>query len=155
MDIKFKRKKRITNKVHGFLKRMSSKAGVAVLKRRRARGRNKLTAQAKMLPKQYRLTKNRDIRRVMQKGRKLSVPDVRLQYLIGNKLNHPRITVLVSTKINKSAVKRNLLKRRIKSLLIEYINSNQTSVDVVITPFRELEYSKIAPAIKELLSKVS
>jgi ribonuclease P protein component len=108
-----------------------------------------------MLPKQYRLTKNRDIRRVMQKGRKLSVPDVRLQYLIGNKLNHPRITVLVSTKINKSAVKRNLLKRRIKSLLIEYINSNQTSVDVVITPFRELEYSKIAPAIKELLSKVS
>lgn len=37
-------KKRQRSKEHGFLKRMSSRAGRVVLKRRRAKGRAKLSA---------------------------------------------------------------------------------------------------------------
>jgi large subunit ribosomal protein L34 len=37
-------KKRLRKKVHGFLKRMSTKAGQNVIKRRRLKGRKKLSA---------------------------------------------------------------------------------------------------------------
>lgn len=37
-------KKRQRSKVHGFLKRMKTRSGRKVIKNRRAKGRNKLTA---------------------------------------------------------------------------------------------------------------
>lgn len=108
-----------------------------------------------MLAKKFRLNKNRDIRRVMQRGVKISVPDVRLQYLTGNRLNHPRVAVLVSTKISKSAVKRNLLKRRVRSLLLSFVATSQSSADIIVTPFKELDYDKLEASIKDLLSRMS
>ncbi|KKP88293.1 MAG: 50S ribosomal protein L34 [Berkelbacteria bacterium GW2011_GWA2_35_9] len=39
----YKPKKRITQRVHGFMKRMATKAGRNVLKRRRAKGRKRLS----------------------------------------------------------------------------------------------------------------
>jgi large subunit ribosomal protein L34 len=40
----FQPKKRQRSKVHGFMKRMATKAGQSVLKRRRLKGRQKLSS---------------------------------------------------------------------------------------------------------------
>ena len=44
MKMTFQPKKRQAQKEHGFMKRMKTKAGRNVLKARRAKGRNKISA---------------------------------------------------------------------------------------------------------------
>ncbi|MDD5033087.1 MAG: 50S ribosomal protein L34 [Candidatus Pacebacteria bacterium] len=43
MSFTYKPKKKKRNKTHGFLKRSSSKSGKKIIKRRKAKGRKKVT----------------------------------------------------------------------------------------------------------------
>lgn len=68
-----------------------------------------------MLKKVNRLAKNKHIRAALQKGRTFFTPYFSLKFLAG--LNPARFTVVVSTKVYKSAVKRNRVKRIIREWL--------------------------------------
>ncbi|MFH1171121.1 MAG: ribonuclease P protein component [bacterium] len=69
-----------------------------------------------MLPRQHRLTRERDIRHLLRGGRvaRGRVLQLRSRYCGGGTL---RFTVVVSTRVSKKAVIRNRLRRQVRALL--------------------------------------
>lgn len=58
-----------------------------------------------------------------------------LKYIVNPKRQHPRIAVIVSKKIYKSAVKRNRIRRRIFEVIRVYwlAHNHNTNLDIAIT----------------------
>ncbi|OGY49480.1 MAG: ribonuclease P protein component [Candidatus Buchananbacteria bacterium RIFCSPHIGHO2_02_FULL_45_11b] len=69
-----------------------------------------------MLPVKYRLTQDRDFKRINAGGKSVFSAYFRLRYL-ANKLPNSRFAVVVSTKISKKATIRNRLKRQTREIL--------------------------------------
>ncbi|WP_343128207.1 ribonuclease P protein component [Buchnera aphidicola (Takecallis taiwana)] len=63
--------------------------------------------------KKLRLLKTNDFRRVFQKSRKYVTSEL-ITFNIHNQFNYPRLGIIISKKISKSSVKRNLIKRLIR-----------------------------------------
>jgi ribonuclease P protein component len=70
-----------------------------------------------------------------------------------------RVAVVVSRKVNKSAVKRNRIRRRIYEVIRAYEDMLPKETDLVFTVFSdqiiELEQIKLETAIEELIKKTS
>jgi len=69
---------------------------------------------ANTFPKQERLCGKKGIERLLAKGRHGSEGPLRYTYIADNGLEYSRVLVSVPKKLFKRAVKRNLLKRRIR-----------------------------------------
>lgn len=69
-----------------------------------------------MFPKIHRLSKNRDIKKVFEKGRNFFTPLFILRFLPRVE-GVSRFTVVVSVKVSKSAVRRNRIKRIVRENL--------------------------------------
>lgn len=66
-----------------------------------------------MLKKSYRLTEDRDFRRVYRVGRSTSVPTITFK-TVGNNLGHNRYGFVIGVKAAKKATTRALIKRRLR-----------------------------------------
>lgn len=84
-----------------------------------------------MFPHANRLTKSKDIQRIISTGKRYTTPHLRI-YWITTALPQPRLTVVVSKKTAKLAVTRNRIKRRVRAAL--HGLEGLTSVDVVAFP---------------------
>ena len=84
-----------------------------------------------MLRRLYRLTSEKDVRHVYRSRFvvRTRILDIRLAK---NNLKHPRFTVVVSTKISKSAVVRNRIKRQIRATLAQYALQPGPGYDVIV-----------------------
>jgi len=71
-----------------------------------------------------------------------------------NNLDYPRYGIVVSTKVSKSAVKRNTLKRKIRNILKDFLLVFSKEFDVVIIVKKDclkISFLKLKESLKELL----
>lgn len=84
-----------------------------------------------MLSQEYRLRKDKEIKTVFKKGKSFYSKILGVKFL-SNELENSRFAFVVSNKVSKKAVKRNLLKRRLRGIIQLNLAKIQGNYDVVI-----------------------
>jgi ribonuclease P protein component len=105
-----------------------------------------------MISRQYRFHSYNSVQRVYQRGNRVRGLLMSLQYMTNDRRQTPRLAVVVSRKVNKSAVKRNRIRRR----LYEVIRSCQSQInkpyDIVFTVYSEDIDKLTAPELTKLVN---
>ena len=111
------------------------------------------------LPKKERLCGKTSISQLLAKGRYGNVPGLRFCCLVENGQKENRIMVSVPKKLFKRAVKRNLLKRRLRESYRTQKHSLLASkgIDLLITYSTKdiLPHEDICAAVGQIISKVN
>ena len=110
------------------------------------------------LPKKERLCGKTGIGKLLAEGRHGNVTGLRCIFLNGNGLEYNRMMVSVPKKMFKRAVKRNLLKRRIReSWRKQKNNLKTTGTDILfIYPTKEVQtYEQIYTAVGQIIEKIN
>lgn len=108
-----------------------------------------------MLSAVHRLTKDQDFQKVMSKGRYAYSSLLTLKYL-PNQRATSRIGFVVSTKIDKRAVVRNLLKRRCREIIRLGLGAIRPGYDIVLVPKKatvDLDYKNLELEVQEVFYK--
>lgn len=110
------------------------------------------------LPKKERLCGKTGISKLLTNGKHGNIPGFRFCYFTENQLDYNRIMVSVPKKLFKRAVKRNLLKRRIReSWRLQKETLNATGVDILFTYATKdiLEFEDIKAAVAKIIEKIN
>lgn len=109
-----------------------------------------------MLPKENRLKKEKDIERVIRKGKGFK-EDFLILKVAGNDLDKIRFCFVVSKKISPKATIRNKIKRRISGLVKLKMNKFKKGIDVMLIALPGLEtkdFWEIEEALSRLFKKI-
>lgn len=108
-----------------------------------------------MLARTYRLTAEKDYARIFAKGRPFSGRGLGMK-VVRNGMETSRFGFVVSTKVAKRAVVRNLIKRRMREIVRKRIASVIGGIDVVLMARSEsvkMTFADIERTIGELFAK--
>ena len=106
-----------------------------------------------MLKRENRLTKRKEFNYVYKKGTKLNFGQVSI-YFIKSKFVFPRFGISVNNKVG-NAVVRNKIKRRLRSILCEYVDKivHKNIIVVAHKEIIDLEYQNLKILIKKAFTK--
>ncbi len=110
-----------------------------------------------MLPQKNRLKLNRDFSKVFKTGHSYYGRFVGVK-LKENEKNDSRFAVVVSSKINKSAVKRNFIKRKIKEIIAEinkYCIKPCDCVIIVLSDIKENDFKNVKKEIIRIFKNLN
>ncbi|MFA6132122.1 MAG: ribonuclease P protein component [Patescibacteria group bacterium] len=108
-----------------------------------------------MLPQENRLRKEKDIEKVFKTGKSVFDPVCGFKFLPNN-LPVSRFAFMVGTKISKSAVKRNRLRRQIREIIHLNLKNIKTGLDftfIVRPGAKEADYKGLEDIIVHGLKK--
>jgi len=109
-----------------------------------------------MLPKNNRINSSIIFKEILKRGQKKEHQYFKIVFLRNNK-KKSRFAVIVSSKIYQLAVKRNLIKRRLKNILRELIFFLPAGFDVLIFVKRDcldLSFQNLKSQLKEFLMEI-
>tara|TARA_Y100000992_G_scaffold260741_1_gene195805 strand:+ start:891 stop:1265 length:375 start_codon:yes stop_codon:yes gene_type:complete len=108
--------------------------------------------------KEERITHKRDIQNLFNSGKKLNLFPFDIRYYSGKMGSLNKILISVSKKNIKSAVKRNLIKRRIKEsyrLNKKQLSNSGYSIAIIYVDNKILKFKQIEDFIQKILKNIS
>ena len=108
--------------------------------------------------KEERITHKGDIEKLFTSGKKLNLFPFDIRYYSGNMGSINKVLISVSKKNIKSAVKRNLLKRRIREsyrLNKKQLSNSGYSIAIIYVDNKILKFKQIDDFIKKVLKNIS
>ena len=85
-----------------------------------------------MLSSPHRLAKDREIKRVLVRGKSFFSPLFRVR-LLSNGLERSRFAIVISSKVSKRATVRNLIRRRLTEIIRLNLATIKPGYDVMVT----------------------
>lgn len=109
-----------------------------------------------MLPSKNRLKKTRDFNRIYCYGHKFFSRELILRWGENNKEEYSRWGIIVSRKVDKKAVVRNKIKRRLRAILRENIKYWPLKRDIILIArpqIKEWSFSELKENLEQILRK--
>ena len=122
-------------RTHGFRQRMKTPGGRLVLKRRKAKGRSRLTVQlffVMSVAKKTIIKRSSEIRAILQTGKHTKTTFFKIAYTPSLR-SQSRWAILVGKRYGK-AVKRNRIKRWLREILRMIVPKLKAKLDFLIMP---------------------
>lgn len=102
-----------------------------------------------MLPRLHRLVKNSDFKNVMKHGNTFFSPDFIIKSVHSLDKQDSRFGIIVSTKVSLKSTERNLLKRRIRSIIKDFLSKTKNIPRDVVVIAKKSSINKSYQDIEE------